>query len=457
MSNDRNRITLIYPPGFTNRYVPSPPLSLAVISAQLKELDVPHRVVDLDQISFQAGFFPTQSPKNQTRDQRAQTLAEKLAPQMDDILTQSSAVWFSIMSVEQFNIVRHLAAMAKEHGATTVIGGAFVTANLAHLRDEALPEFDTLVSGRAEWVIDDLIAGCEGAITAERGFRHRPTRPDYSAFDLDGYRQDLRLSGEPSLLLPIEFSTGCRYRCQFCSISELRLDAIDPDQVVGEMERLSSETGCSRFHFVDNGINLDKRWVDDLCAQLADRSFLWSAYGVLAGIDATRAEKLFDAGARQLRFGLETASDRLLRRVKKPFTAAQAADVLRATAEAGILNHVLLVLGFPGETSDDVNDTIQFLKKYAQWIDTVSPSPHVIFGGSLDSEKSRLAKTKRTRKSILDYGCLVPGGIPWAMRRFGKKYARVKACIDELEVAATTFGYDKTQPESFILTRPFCK
>jgi hypothetical protein len=77
------------------------------------------------------------------------------------------------------------------------------------------------------------------------------------------------------------------------------------------------------------------------------------------------------AGCEALNFGLESAADPVLSLMGKRFTAAQASEVLRRTREAGIDAGINLVVGFPGETDADREDTARFVEDNAAVVRSV--------------------------------------------------------------------------------------
>jgi hypothetical protein len=82
--------------------------------------------------------------------------------------------------------------------------------------------------------------------------------------------------------------------------------------------------------------------------------------------------RLVRAGATNLIFGLESGSDRVLRRMKKGATSRLARDTLSACARAGVGVNLQCFLGFPGETKQDVAKTLDFLARVAGPRTTIS-------------------------------------------------------------------------------------
>ncbi|TNY08211.1 radical SAM protein, partial [Escherichia coli] len=61
--------------------------------------------------------------------------------------------------------------------------------------------------------------------------------------------------------------------------------------------------------------------------------------------------------------GLEVASDRLLKLMKKGVSVEQVARVTKAFADAGVLVHAYLMYGFPTQTTQDTVDALEYVRQ----------------------------------------------------------------------------------------------
>ena len=69
------------------------------------------------------------------------------------------------------------------------------------------------------------------------------------------------------------------------------------------------------------------------------------------------------AGCKALHYGLESASPRVSELMKKGINLALTEEILRNTKNAGILTHVWVIFGFPGELEEDAQITKDFVLK----------------------------------------------------------------------------------------------
>jgi radical SAM superfamily enzyme YgiQ (UPF0313 family) len=161
---------------------------------------------------------------------------------------------------------------------------------------------------------------------------------------------------------------GCYWKkCSFCDVNLdyiSRYETATTDVLIGRIEALIRETGQTGFHFVDEAA--PPKALRSLARALLQRKLDISWWGNI------RFEKSFDAGLCRLLAesgciavtgGLEVASDRLLKLMKKGVSIAQVARVTRAFSDAGILVHAYLMYGFPTQTVQDTVDALEYVRQ----------------------------------------------------------------------------------------------
>jgi len=98
-------------------------------------------------------------------------------------------------------------------------------------------------------------------------------------------------------------------------------------------------------------------------------------------------QKLARAGCVELQLGLEAGSNSVLEKMRKRrlFSVEQAQDVVRDAHDAGIRTALFIIVGFPGESASDFDETIAFVQRNANWIDEIKSinTLHVITGTDL--------------------------------------------------------------------------
>jgi len=158
-------------------------------------------------------------------------------------------------------------------------------------------------------------------------------------------------------------SRGCPYPCTFCSVApvwDLISYSRGAKNIVDEMEFLHREAGVDLFLFQDEFFVSGKQQVMDFCRELASRSIdvQWKAFGRVNLVDDEMMRAMAENGCLELRFGIESGSDRILELIKKRFTAAEVLEVVPKAIEYFPRVDTFYVWGFPFETMEDFNQTL---------------------------------------------------------------------------------------------------
>lgn len=180
--------------------------------------------------------------------------------------------------------------------------------------------------------------------------------------DFDGLRQ---LEGMDSVL-PVAFSRGCNFPCQFCNERKfwLRFRQMTPDGAIALLRSLHARYGVSRFYLSQSLMNGDLRWLGEFAAIMRDSRlpYLWGGnIRIHPKMDTAYLRALHAGGCRVLLFGIESGSDNVLKLMRKGTTAGACRAVLRAAADLGFWTHTYWIFGFPGETEADLCQSVDFL------------------------------------------------------------------------------------------------
>jgi len=84
--------------------------------------------------------------------------------------------------------------------------------------------------------------------------------------------------------------------------------------------------------------------------------------------------KMKNSGCAHVTFGIESGSQRVLDYMRKRYKVEDADKVLKSAHAAGIKVTCNFMFGFPGETEEDFENTLDFLKRNAANINTAYPS-----------------------------------------------------------------------------------
>jgi hypothetical protein len=224
--------------------------------------------------------------------------------------------------------------------------------------------------------------------------------------DFDGLPLDKYLSPNLVMLLPI--SRGCYWRkCTFCTVSEAtnkRYRQRRADLVVQDIKKLMEKYKSPYFFFsVDV---MPAKSMKKLSRMLLDEEVecFWQLEVRLdPAFEFTLCDLMARAGCRNLMFGMESANQRVLDLMEKGTHAIQFPTILRGCKSAGIATTLFCITGFPSETVEEAEDTLNFVLRHRDLITSATFSTFSLHEGSpvqQNPERFGITKVHKTEKDL---------------------------------------------------------
>ena len=168
---------------------------------------------------------------------------------------------------------------------------------------------------------------------------------------------------------PFVTQRGCPYPCSFCEAhvalgKKLRL--YSPERAIEELKVLKYEKGARGIYFQDSTFTINRKYVVELFSRMIKEGLndlLWSCTTRTDRVDPELLSLMYEAGCRNILYGIESANEQSLQVIKKGITAEHQAMAVGWTHKAKITMTCSYILGLPGETEEMVNNTIQYAKK----------------------------------------------------------------------------------------------
>jgi len=167
----------------------------------------------------------------------------------------------------------------------------------------------------------------------------------------------------------IETKRGCPMRCIYCADplgkgTQLRLRS--PASVADEVEALL-RLGIDHLHLCDSEFNIPPGHARAVCEELVVRGLgdrvRWYTYASPTPFSAEAAALWQRAGCVGVNFGVDSASDAVLRKLGRHFSAADLKETAELCQRQGLVFMYDLLLGGPGETRETVRETIEAMKR----------------------------------------------------------------------------------------------
>lgn len=389
ISRKIEKILLIQPPYDILRIEPKtaqPPLGLAYLGAVL-EKDYEVKILDAVAEGYENEQFIDRNFKRYGLSfSDIKTEIEKFNP---DVVGVSCL--FSTQAENSHRVVR----LAKEVNPNiiTLFGGA---------HPSALPELvmedknvDFAIIGEGEYTTRDLLrvveagsgfSGLDGLAFRENGnVRILPKTsyiedidklpfPARHLLSVEKYFKINTPMGTTTRRMPntcVSTSRGCPANCIFCSIHTVwgrRYRTRTPESVIGEIELLKSKYGVKELQFYDDNLTLDKTRALRIFDEMIEKrlNLLWTTPNGVAiwALDEELLAKMRESGCYKISLGIESGDDYVLHRIiQKPLELKKVKPVIDFCRELGMGIDAFFVVGFPGETREQMKKTLSFARK----------------------------------------------------------------------------------------------
>ena len=188
--------------------------------------------------------------------------------------------------------------------------------------------------------------------------------PARDLLDAEAYREAWQGHGRVSMNLVT--SRGCPFHCNWCAkpIWGQRYGVRSPEDVVTEVRTLRG-LGAEHLWFMDDIFGLKPGWLPQFAAAV-EAAGVRTPFKCLSRADLLlrdgEVEALRSAGCETVWLGAESGSQAVLDVMEKGTTVGQVREATKRLKEAGIEVGFFLQFGYPGETWDDIQRTLQLVR-----------------------------------------------------------------------------------------------
>lgn len=341
---------------------PYPPLGLLYISAYLKEKNIQHSIFD--------STFSNRS------DWKNQVLSEQ-----PNLIAFYTNLMTKVPIIELIQWIKS----QKSLGHTKILmGGPDVSYNWENYLKYGA---DYLVIGEGEQTMHEVVTTLQnkGDLSKVDGLAYKDSKsqfiknnarikikkvdelpmPNREAIDLELYL-DAWKSNHGKRTLNVSTQRGCPYTCQWCSTAVYGQSyrRRDPIKVVDEIEYLIEKYQAEALWFVDDVFTVSHKWLKAFTDEM-NRRKVKIEYECI-----TRAERLNqevlqmlkDTGCFRIWIGAESGSQRIIDLMKRQVDINKVREMMNMTTNMGMESGTFIMIGYPTETIEDINLTIDYLK-----------------------------------------------------------------------------------------------
>ncbi|MBV9172689.1 MAG: B12-binding domain-containing radical SAM protein [Chloroflexi bacterium] len=315
-------------------------------------------------------------------DERLARTQPRVAVLYEDNFNYLSKMCLLRMREAAFTMIR----MARRRGCTVVVGGSDATDHAALYLDAGA---DYVLIGEGEItlgeVIDRELRHSQGEVESILGLAyvkdgdtvttpHRPDIKDVDALpfpawdlvDIERYRK-IWCERHGYYSMNIATARGCPYHCNWCAkpIWGQRYHVRSPENVVAELAWLKRTYRPDHIWFADDIFGLKPGWVERF-AELVEEHDARVPFKSLQRVDlilkGDTVDGLRRAGAQRVWVGAESGSQKILDAMEKGTQVEHIYEATRRLHAAGIEVGFFLQFGYPGETREDVERTLQMVR-----------------------------------------------------------------------------------------------
>lgn len=346
----------------------------------------------------------------------------------------------TLMSCD-FNNAMRAASIIKETNPSTVIVAGGVHATVAPEEVSENPDIDHTVVGEGEISFVEILDSLAQNRRPEKLIRGIKPELDALPFEdreLFDYSVTTRfVSNFPGVFLPPSVtmiaSRGCPFHCTFCAPHAqtmfgkgVRYRSVN--NVIEELSRLRAMYHFKSLFFWDYSVTLNKAWMLEFVEKYRSNGFT-APFSANSRADAIcknedAIKELSRSGLKMVHIGYESGSQRILDFIQKGTTVEQYIKATEICKRNGIIIRGLFMLGIPTETKEDVNATINLIRKIKPDIYSFSYFTPVPGSTLYNYCKERNLSLVKSHDELADYGPSTP-------KIRGIDYDYLKSAVEE--------------------------
>lgn len=315
------------------------------------------------------------------RHQSTQALINSIATEVAD----AELVGFTTRC-DTYPLVLSAARLIKARSRSTLIllGGPHATAT-ARATLIACAEVDFILKSEAEVSLPKFLQAIKSGESLKNvpglAFRGRgrliqenpeaPLMSDLGARPEPDYEFFARRYGNHLLNLhEVELGRGCPFKCNFCFTTEMwrrEYRLRPPGEIAKEITLLRDRYHSRVFHLIHDNLIIKKgAYIRELIHALAPvQGVNWGVSSRIDTLDVDLLPALAKVGLSSLFIGIETGNEEKKKDLNKRWTLARCQEVVRAADAARVSVILSFIVGFPGETREQTEETVKFAAECA--------------------------------------------------------------------------------------------
>ena len=158
---------------------------------------------------------------------------------------------------------------------------------------------------------------------------------------------------------------SCAFNCSFCNYPTRagKLTLLSLDTFEKELDSIRALGNVKNLVFIDDTFNVPLPRFKEMCKLMIknDYQFNWFSYFRCSNSDEEAIRLMADSGCKGVFLGIESGSPSILKNMNKAATPEKYRDGIKMLHEHGVITFGSFIVGFPGETEETVQETVDFI------------------------------------------------------------------------------------------------
>ena len=343
---------------------PYVPLGILYISAWLEQHGYDNEVFDSTFSSFD-------------------NLCARLLDQRPEVV----GIYTNLMTkLNVLRIIRFIKSREELQHTKIILGGPEVRNHAIKFLEHGA---DFIVFGEGEQTMLELVQYLEGTFTGtltdiegisyldkEKGFVQNRERTKLKSVDVlpfpNRYKVNLSLYFDAwkgrhgTSAISVSTMRGCPYSCKWCSraVYGQSYRRRSPQKVVDEIAYIKEHYNVDSIWFVDDVFTVSHQWLETFTEEITRRNVVMPFECI------TRADRMSEdvilnlkkSGCFRVWIGAESGSQKIIDLMDRRVEVEQVQQMIQLARKHGLQAGTFIMVGYPGETKEDIYATVQHLK-----------------------------------------------------------------------------------------------
>ncbi len=184
---------------------------------------------------------------------------------------------------------------------------------------------------------------------------------------------DKRIYGEDIKSISVLTSRGCPYNCKFCGNLYKGFFHRSAKNVEAEITQLINDyPEMGGIVFLDENLLFSLDHINKICNSISKYNLKWTCNARVDYFSDDVIHRMKEAGCVEIKYGVESGSQRMLDKMNKKVTLTQISEALKGTYNAGIRTKCFLLFGYPGDNMQSAKETVDFISEHEQYISRIN-------------------------------------------------------------------------------------